>query len=317
VRQHNYIARFECHLFEIFSVSGALSGDPFGAPLPHDWFQPAVATMPATAYLLPVGSVVSSANVTTRGKNYTVNDSGLLQLLRDAGLDTVADLFPSVGKLRYDGSPVTSVAVTCVIGISTPTPLSLHYDIPSFSPGHAAPPPVVAHGDGDGTVNRSSAVFTSFFTNPSLLHTHPFALFLPPSPPQHLPHPLSTSLTPSAEKVPTCARSGREPTSSISTKWSTCISSQPARACCLMRLVQFKLLMLVVWLMLVTLHGNAISSAVWYLDPSRLVLQHAEAAALWPAAGSHENAAFGTAAKRMVKRNNNDALGSREWGMKA
>ncbi len=155
MRVPDYVTHFECYSSDILSVPGALSGDPFGAPLPHDWFQPAVATMPATAYLLPVGSVVSNANVTTRGNNYTVDDSGLQQLLRDAGLDTVADLFPSVGQLRYDGSPVTSVAVTCVIGISTPTPLSLHYDIPSFSPGRAAPPPVVAMGDGDGTVNRS------------------------------------------------------------------------------------------------------------------------------------------------------------------
>lgn len=134
--------------------AGALSGDPFGAPLPHDWFQPAVATMPATAYLLPVGSVVGGARVSTRGNNYTADDVSMLQLLRDAGLNTVADLFPSVSKLRYDGTPVTSVAVTCVIGVKVPTPLSLHYDIPSFTPGRAAPPPVVGMGDGDGTVNR-------------------------------------------------------------------------------------------------------------------------------------------------------------------
>ena len=110
--------------------------------------------MPATAYLLPVGSVVSGAAVSTRGNNYTADDDSMQTLLRDAGLDTVADLFPSVGKLRYDGTPVTSVAVTCVIGVSTPTPLSLHYDIPAFTPGRAAPPPVVGMGDGDGTVNR-------------------------------------------------------------------------------------------------------------------------------------------------------------------
>ena len=110
--------------------------------------------MPATAYLLPVGSGVGGALVSTRGTNYTADDVSMLQLRRDAGLNTVADLFPSVSKLRYDGTPVTSVAVTCVIGVSVPTPLSLHYDIPSFTPGRAAPPPVVGMGDGDGTVNR-------------------------------------------------------------------------------------------------------------------------------------------------------------------
>ncbi len=131
--------------------------------------------MPATAYLLPVGSVVSGATVSTRGKNYTADDESMQQLLHDAGLDTIADLFPSVGKLRYDGddaaprrrdrlyeefigvlsgTPVTGVEVTCVIGVSTPTPLTLHYDVASFTPGCAAPAPVVGMGDGDGTVNR-------------------------------------------------------------------------------------------------------------------------------------------------------------------
>jgi hypothetical protein len=136
------------------ALMGALSGDPFGAPLPHDWFQPAVATMPATAYLLPVGSVVTGAIVSTRNANYTASDDSMQQLLHDAGLDTVAELFPSVSKLRYDGTAVTSVNVTCIIGISSPTPLTLHYDIDSFKAGHSAPPPAVGMGDGDGTVNR-------------------------------------------------------------------------------------------------------------------------------------------------------------------
>lgn len=148
-----FVADFQYHS-QFSRWTGALSGDPFGAPLPHDWFQPAVATMPATAYLLPVGSVVSDATVSTRTNNYTLDDGGLQQLLHDSGLDIVAELFPTVGKLRYDGTPVTGVAVTCVIGVSTPTPLGLHYDIPSFTPGRAAPPPVVLMGDGDGTVNR-------------------------------------------------------------------------------------------------------------------------------------------------------------------
>lgn len=117
--------------------------------------------MPATAYLLPVGSVVSDATVSTRTNNYTLDDGGLQQLLHDSGLDIIAELFPTVGKLRYDGTPVTNVAVTCVIGVSTPTPLGLHYDIPSFTPGSAAPPPVVLMGDGDGTVNRWASVASS------------------------------------------------------------------------------------------------------------------------------------------------------------
>jgi hypothetical protein len=52
------------------------------------------------------------------------------------------------------GTPVTGVKVTCVIGVSTPTPLTLHYDIAAFTPHQAAPAPVVGMGDGDGTVNR-------------------------------------------------------------------------------------------------------------------------------------------------------------------
>ncbi len=171
--------------------------------------------MPATAYLLPVGSVISGANVSTRGNNYTVDDGGLQQLLRDAGLDTVADLFPSVGKLRYDGTPVTSVAVTCVIGVSTPTPLSLHYDIPYFSPGHAAPSPVVIMGDGDGTVNRS---------HDHTLLQHPASL------PIHLP----------TEQAPMCVHNGLELRSSTSTKLSTCTSLPPARICCSKPLGQFE-----------------------------------------------------------------------------
>lgn len=109
-------------------LAGALSGDPFGAPLPHDWFQPAVATMPATAYLLPVGSVVSGATVSTRGNNYTADDDSMRQLLSDAGLDTVADLFPSVGKLRYDGSPPLLQHYSCfcvIIAVTQVPPLQV------------------------------------------------------------------------------------------------------------------------------------------------------------------------------------------------
>ena len=54
----------------------------------------------STAYLLPVSSIVPGLGVSTRGNNYTGDDSSVKQLLADAGLDTVGQLFDVVGKLR-------------------------------------------------------------------------------------------------------------------------------------------------------------------------------------------------------------------------
>ncbi len=54
----------------------------------------------STAYLLPVGNIVQGLGVSTRGNNYTGDDSSVKKLLADAGLDTVGQLFDVVGKLR-------------------------------------------------------------------------------------------------------------------------------------------------------------------------------------------------------------------------